>query len=95
MVSVLAQYTTNTGRKEERDYGRDRRVYLMVDIAMCNRRDCPQKRTCYRYLAFPDEYQTYLIIDTPTIDKCEYYWRCRNPYELRTMNKLNNMEEIK
>ena len=65
----------------------------MVDIAMCARRDCPDKHTCYRYLAFPDEYQTYLIIDTPIIENCEYYWRCRNPYELRTMNKLNNSDE--
>ena len=66
----------------------------MVDIAMCNRRDCERKNTCYRYLAFPDEYQTYLVIDTPDTEGCGYYWRCRNPKELRQMNKLNNMEEI-
>lgn len=66
----------------------------MVDIAMCNRRDCEHKNTCYRYLAFPDEMQTYLVIDKPKIDRCEYYWRCRNPKELREMNKLNNMEEM-
>ena len=65
----------------------------MVDIAMCNRRDCERKYTCYRYLAFPDEFQTYLIIDKPIIDDCEYYWRCRNPKELREMNKLNNSDE--
>ena len=65
----------------------------MVDIAMCNRRDCERKHTCYRYLAFPDEMQTYLIIDKPIIDDCEYYWRCRNPKELREMNKLNNSDE--
>lgn len=64
----------------------------MVDIAMCNRRDCKHKQTCYRYLAYPDEYQTFLIIDTPVIDKCDYYWRCRNANELRTMNKLNGMK---
>ena len=67
----------------------------MVDIAMCSRRDCPKKTTCYRYLAFPEEYQTFLLIETPVIKECEYYWRCRNPYELRIMNKLNNMEEIR
>ena len=67
----------------------------MVDIAMCARRDCSRKSTCYRYLAFPDEYQTYLVIDTPDTEGCEYYWRCRNPKELREMNKLNNMEEIR
>lgn len=65
----------------------------MVDIAMCARRDCPNKRTCYRYLAFPDEYQTFIMIDKPIIDDCEYYWKCRNPKELRIMNKLNNSDE--
>lgn len=67
----------------------------MVDIAMCNRRDCSRKNTCYRYLAFPDELQTYLIITEPEVSNCEYYWRCRNPKELKEMNKLNNMEEIR
>ena len=65
----------------------------MVDISMCSRRDCPKKDTCYRYLAFPSEYQSYLIIDTPIIDNCDYYWRCRNPKELRLMNKLNEVKE--
>lgn len=64
----------------------------MVDIAMCNRRDCEDKETCFRYLAFPDEYQSYILIDiqNPNKKSCSYYWRCRNPRELREMNKLNN-----
>lgn len=62
----------------------------MVDIAMCNRRDCPRKYTCFRYLAFPSERQSYLVIDKPILDNdCEYYWRCRNTKELKLMNKLN------
>jgi hypothetical protein len=63
----------------------------VVDIAMCNRRDCENKNTCFRYLAFPDEYQTYLIIElqSPNKDNCSYYWKCRNPKELRELNKLN------
>ena len=65
----------------------------MVDIAMCNRRDCEHKHTCYRYLAFPDEFQTFIILTEPDISNCEYYWRCRNPKELREMNKLNNSDE--
>lgn len=65
----------------------------MVDIAMCNRRDCERKHTCYRYLAFPDEFQTFIILTKPDISNCEYYWRCRNPKELREMNKLNNSDE--
>lgn len=63
----------------------------MVDIAMCNRRDCKDKNTCFRYLAFPSEYQTYIILDIlePDKDVCSHYWRCRNSQELQQMNKLN------
>ena len=67
----------------------------MVDIAMCNRRDCKKKRTCFRYLAFPDEYQSYIIIEQPDLSEgCDMYWRCRNAKELREMNKLNEGKEI-
>lgn len=63
---------------------------VMVDIAMCSRRDCPKKSTCFRYLAFPDERQSYLVIDKKILDgDCEYYWRCRNPKELKIMNRYN------
>lgn len=63
----------------------------MVDISMCSRRDCKDKHTCFRYLAFPDEYQSYIMIDIqdPSKENCEMYWRCRNPKELQQMNKLN------
>jgi hypothetical protein len=63
----------------------------MVDIAMCNRSDCKDKHTCFRYLAFPDEYQSYIMIDIqdPSKKNCEMYWKCRNPKELKLMNKLN------
>lgn len=62
----------------------------MVDIAMCRRKDCPMKNTCFRYLAFPDERQTYLLIEKPILDEeCEYYWRCRDKKELQLMNKWN------
>lgn len=62
----------------------------MVDIAKCNRSDCPQKWSCFRYLAFPDELQSYLKIEKKILDgDCKYYWRCRNSKELRIMNRLN------
>lgn len=63
----------------------------MVDIAMCKRRDCPDKGTCFRYLAMEGEYQTYMILDSPTISKdtCDHYWQCRNAKELKQMNRLN------
>lgn len=63
----------------------------MVDISMCSRRDCKDKQTCFRYLAMPDEYQSYVMVDIqePSKDNCELYWRCRNPKELAMMNKYN------
>ena len=63
----------------------------MVDIAMCYRSDCPDKNTCFRYLAFPSELQAYIQVTDPIIEqgKCEFYWRCRTPKELSEMNKLN------
>lgn len=63
----------------------------MVDISMCSRRDCKDKNTCFRYLAFPDEYQSYIAvnINEPSKDTCELYWRCRNAKELKLMNRLN------
>lgn len=52
----------------------------MPDIAMCKGETCTLKETCYRFLAKPNEYQTYLInppIETlPNGDhKCDYYWK--------------------
>lgn len=62
----------------------------MVDIAMCRRGDCPKKNTCFRYLAFPDEFQSYVIINKPILDDdCDLYWRCRNAKELKMMNRMN------
>lgn len=62
----------------------------MVDIAMCSRRDCKKKWSCFRYLAFPDEYQAYLMIDKVDLsDGCDKYWRCNSRKELRIMNRLN------
>lgn len=67
----------------------------MVDIAMCKRKDCGKKFSCYRYIAFPDEYQSYIMIDKQDVeDGCDMYWRCRNKKELAIMNKLNHADEV-
>lgn len=65
----------------------------MVDISMCDRKDCKRKETCYRYLAFPGRLQSYLMLGDYDISNCEYYWRCRNARELREMNILNNAKD--
>lgn len=63
----------------------------MVDIAMCKRRDCPDRKTCFRYLAMEGEMQSYIMFNSPTISKdtCDHYWQCRNAKELAYMNRLN------
>ena len=59
----------------------------MVDIAMCRRQDCPRRLSCFRYLAEPDDWQSYIAIKD--VDKCDMYWQVKNRKELAYMNKLN------
>ena len=63
----------------------------MVDIAVCDRRDCAKKDSCFRYLAERYEYgQSHLEIKDLKLDNgCPNYWRCRNMAELHYMNKVN------
>lgn len=62
----------------------------MVDIAMCRRRDCPRRLSCFRYLAEPEPHcQSYIVVDKDVEDRCEMYWRCRNGKELAYMNRVN------
>lgn len=47
----------------------------MPDISMCNDRDCPSCKTCYRFMATPSEWrQSYAAFDRKGKDKCEHYW---------------------
>ena len=47
----------------------------MPDITMCLGTDCPQKETCYRFTAKPNEYwQSYFSVPPIKDGKCEYYW---------------------
>ncbi len=46
----------------------------MPDITMCDGKECPVKKKCYRYTAKPSEYQSYFV-EAPIKDgKCDYYW---------------------
>lgn len=61
----------------------------MVDIAMCRRRDCNRRLTCFRYLADSEEfYQTYIQPECKD-DKCEKYWQVKNKKDLAYMNRVN------
>lgn len=45
----------------------------MADISKCLGTGCPQKQSCYRYLAPENDWQSYM---PPEWDgtECEYYW---------------------
>lgn len=46
----------------------------MVDFTMCQQKDCPQKKLCYRYIAKPDSQQWYFTPDPdPDGGSCEYF----------------------
>ena len=48
----------------------------MPDITMCEGINCPLKMKCYRFLAKPDDLQSYFV-DTPydkETKQCEHYW---------------------
>jgi hypothetical protein len=47
----------------------------MADITMCMGTNCPQKETCYRFTAKPNEYRQAYFIEPPLKEgKCEMYW---------------------
>jgi hypothetical protein len=50
--------------------------FNMPDIAMCKNPNCEIKNTCYRFLAKPDDMQSYVVIDAVVKNKadCELYW---------------------
>lgn len=43
---------------------------------MCRGDDCPMKQGCFRFLAKPDERQSFFVLVpySPMFNKCEYLW---------------------
>ena len=54
----------------------------MADISMCMSENCESKSTCYRKLAEPSSYQSYVYFgglgNEKIILKCEYYISAKN-----------------
>lgn len=47
----------------------------MPDITLCRDHTCPQKESCYRFLAEPEKYwQSYFAESPRNGDECRYYW---------------------
>ena len=51
----------------------------MNDITKCEGINCPDRDTCYRFLAKPDRLQSYsAFYEIRKDDSCEYYWEDKN-----------------
>ena len=45
----------------------------MADITKCQGINCKRKKTCYRYTAPADDWQSWSDFDK--LEDCEYYWK--------------------
>lgn len=59
----------------------------MPDISMCQNKECPLSKTCYRFLAEPDPYwQAYAGFQPDKNGKCEGYWPVNSKSQLKRLN---------
>lgn len=58
----------------------------MPDISMCAAFTCPLKENCYRYRAFPSEWQTYSVF--PPGKDCNFYWPTEDGRRVRAMEEI-------
>jgi hypothetical protein len=46
----------------------------MPDICMCKNEKCPKKEECYRYMAKPSEWQSYIEFKNICNEENNYQW---------------------
>ena len=65
----------------------------MSDISMCQNIECPSRGKCYRYLAFPDEYQSYTDFKPKErfgMNMCNEFWNVSGrTSSIRTLKEVN------
>ena len=50
----------------------------MPDVTLCLNHRCPSKENCYRFMAEPDDYQSYSNFENSQKDgKCKYFWKLK------------------
>ena len=60
----------------------------MPDISMCDTEDCPNKITCYRYVAIPDKYQSFFAADPREPDgSCTNFWDIKLPKKAKNVKR--------
>lgn len=43
----------------------------MIDFSMCTDKKCPRRKQCYRFMATPDKFQSYVVSGrSPMAKKC-------------------------
>ena len=50
----------------------------MADICMCTNKECPQRRKCYRFMAFNNPYGQTVTNFQPEDGKCEFFYPIKN-----------------
>lgn len=61
----------------------------MPDMTMCNGHGCKLKESCYRYRAFPSDWQQYFV-ESPIVDgHCDDYW----PISKNRVREMNAIEK--
>lgn len=70
----------------------------MPDITMCVNNECPLRKYCYRYLAVPDQWQSYSFFIPKEIlhfsgktTKCDYFWDTTK--ELRKIQRVEDVDK--
>lgn len=58
----------------------------MPDITMCLNEKCDRRKSCYRYIAKPDRYQSYSMFLN---ENCDYYWPVNKEKNARVRNQLD------
>ena len=59
----------------------------MVDISMCAEKACPKAKICYRFIAKPSEWQSYLT-PNKTGGECELFIMAKSKSEIRRLDIL-------
>lgn len=67
---------------------------MMADISMCQNKDCPLRKNCYRYRAIPSEFwQSYVVVE-PEINqdgaKCDWFWDCRERLNVLSVEEADD-----
>ena len=57
---------------------------------MCSNIKCRKRYDCYRYMAEPNSWQSYLVIEDP--DNCKHFWKVDRSVRTRSMEEITKLE---